>query len=320
MHSARRVVHASFLQPGFNQLPAGGAINGILIPKRRSGNKTTRKREEIENDTLFEDGADRPDGLGERMNERSWDIVPNLDYMPYPQHLFMGGADAPVTVGGEFERVRTLSDVTNLMMVEEGYPDLAVPEYWQHRDHVLHKLSIKYALNSNLTLSGTSTGSGNWADAGAPLDVSPSKIEGTPCDYSEATITLAGAAFPVIELSAEMERILAWERDSGGSGRATAVAYERFTGNGTIRVYKRDKALEVAAHSSTVTLMALILQWTKGTKYTKFRWPEIQIFSDDGVDTDSEGAQQTFRWKAKKLAVNASPFEWSTRSATATIT
>jgi hypothetical protein len=320
MHSARRVILGTMLQPGgFGTVPAGGAINKILVPKSKSGTKATRKREPIENDTLFEDGASRPDGLGEFANEQTWEINPNLDWMPFVQHMFMGGADAPAAAGAEFERVKTLSDVLNHLIVEEGYPDLTVAEHWRHRDHVLHKLGFKYALNSILKLTGTSTGSGNWSKEVAPLDATPTKIEGTVCDYSEATITLDGTAFRVIELNADMERGLSWERDSGGSGKATGVAYESFTAGGSIKVYKRDAVLEEAAHSSIPVLMNLVLNWAKGTKYTKFRYPEIQIFSEDGIDNTGEGAMQTFRWAAKKLSNVASPFEWSTRSATAVV-
>ena len=63
MHSARRVTIAKFLQPSWGVLPAGGAINGIMIPRSKSGSKLTRSREEIENDASFDDGFDRPDGL-----------------------------------------------------------------------------------------------------------------------------------------------------------------------------------------------------------------------------------------------------------------
>lgn len=322
MHSARKVTVATYLQPGFGALPAGGAINGILVPKRKSGTKATRSREEIENDTSYEDGFARRDGLGDYKNEQSWDIVPNLDYMPYPQQLFCGGADAPVDNGDlTFTRTRVLSQVMNVLMIEEGYPLLATPEYWQHKDHVLHKLSIKYALNSLLTMSGTSTGSGNWTKAGAPLDASYAKIEGSPCDFSEASISHGGAALHVIDLSLDIERVVAWCRDSEGAGKATSAMYDSFTGSGSFTVYKKtDKAglLEEAAHSATATLVELKLLYQKGSKLTQWRAPEIQIFATDGVDnSDGEGSKQTFNFKVKKEA--GIGFEWKTVSGLAAV-
>jgi hypothetical protein len=318
MHSARKVFYGAALQPAFGQLAVGGAINTIIIPRSKSGTKTTRKREKIENDTLYDDGAPRPDGLGEFANDMSWDTVPNLDYMPFVQHMFMGGADNPTGVG-PFSRVRGLDDAINHFTIDEGYPDLAVPEYWRQLDHVLHKVSVKYALNTLLKITAESSGSGNWTSEAAPFDATPTKIEAEPCDYSEAVITLDGQQFKVTELSADMTRAVAWERDSGGSGKATDCKYESFMCEGSVTVFKRDNTLEVAAQTNPVTLMDLVLSYVKGAKSTTWRWPEIQIFAEDGVDNSGEGSKQTFKWSAKKLANALSPLQWTTVSGTAVV-